>query len=163
MVKWFRLFGEQYAGFWTFGLVLFILQEVPYIVMPLLSLNSNPVMGMKETSFVLNLFEKFLGISCVLVMCFIIQKRSTFFAIGSGINKIGFVLAILILLANYFGWILYYSGYQSRWIILAFLVVLPPLYYSSIGLWRENWILMALGIAFGIVHFIHVYGNLTTF
>ncbi|NLN97496.1 MAG: hypothetical protein GX127_03765 [Eubacteriaceae bacterium] len=160
MVKWFRLFGEQYVGFWFFGLILFILQEVPYIVMPLLTLNSNPVMGMQETSFVLNFFEKVLGISCVLVMCFIVQKRETFFTIGSGINKAGFVLAILILLANYFGWMLYFSGYQSRWIILAFLVSLPPLYYAAIGLWRENWILLVLGITFGVVHFIHVYGNL---
>lgn len=161
MVKWFHLFREHYLGFWICGLILFVLQEVPYIVMPLFSLSSNPIMNMQETAPVLNLFEKVLGISCVLVTCFIVQEKATVFSIGRGIQKLGFVLAVLILLTNYFGWLLYFSGHQTNWIMLFFMVALPPLYYAAIGLWRENWILLALGIAFGIVHVVHVYGNLT--
>lgn len=160
MIKWFSLFRGQYVGFWIFGLILFILQEVPYIVMPLLTPNSNPIMDMKETAPVLNVFEKILGISCILAMCFIVQEKATFFSIGSGTQKSGFVLATLILLMNYFGWTLYYSGYQTIWIMLIFMVALPPLYYAAIGVWRGNGVLFVLGIAFGIVHVVHVYGNL---
>ena len=50
MVRWFKLFGDQYLGFWGLGLVLFVLQEVPYIVMPFFPLETNPIMQMTETS-----------------------------------------------------------------------------------------------------------------
>lgn len=32
MVKWFKLSGEQYFGFWILGLVFFALQELPYMI-----------------------------------------------------------------------------------------------------------------------------------
>ena len=35
MVRWIKLFGNQYLGFWVLGLVLFALQEIPYMLMPL--------------------------------------------------------------------------------------------------------------------------------
>ncbi|MBP3880901.1 MAG: hypothetical protein J6E40_01770 [Lachnospiraceae bacterium] len=69
MVRWFKLFDHQYFGFWVLGLVLFAIQEIPYMVM-------------------------------------------------------------------------------------------PPLYYVAIGLWRRNVLLAALGVVFLVVHFVHVYGNL---
>ena len=34
MVRWFELFGDQYFGFWVPGVVLFAIQEIPYMVMP---------------------------------------------------------------------------------------------------------------------------------
>ncbi len=30
MVRWFKLMGDQYFGFWALGLVLFAFQEIPY-------------------------------------------------------------------------------------------------------------------------------------
>ena len=36
MVRWIKIFGNQYLGFWALGLVLFALQEIPYLLMPLL-------------------------------------------------------------------------------------------------------------------------------
>ena len=33
MVRWFKLFDHQYFGFWVLGLVLFAIQEIPYMVM----------------------------------------------------------------------------------------------------------------------------------
>lgn len=160
MFKWFKLFKGQYVGFWILGLILFVLQEMPYIVMPLLNLSSNPIMNMPETSYVLNICEKVLGILCILAMCFIVKENMKVFDIGSGISRIGFILTILILLTNYFKWMLYFIGYQSFWIMLIFIVILPPLYYTAIGLWRGNWFLLALGVSFEIVHFIHMYSNL---
>ena len=32
MVRWIKLFGNQYLGFWILGLVLFALQEIPYMI-----------------------------------------------------------------------------------------------------------------------------------
>ena len=60
---------------------------------------------------------------------------------------------------EFFGWGLYFCGVQTIGAIMFFIVLMPPLYYVFIGLWRENWMLLFTGILFGIVHFCHVYGN----
>lgn len=160
MVKWIKIFGDQYLGFWILGLVLFALQEVPYMVMPLLKLKNNPIMNMQESSAVLDICEKILGSLCIALMTFIIQKDISLFSIGTGFQRIGFFAAIIVLILNYAGWLFYFNGYQSIVIMMFFIVVLPPLYYVCIGLWRENWILLFTGIVFEIVHFVHVFENL---
>ena len=160
MVKWIKLGGSQYLGFWGLGLILFALQEVPYMVMPFFELENNPIMNMKESSMVLDVCEKILGSLCIAVMTFVVQENVSFFHIGTGISKIGFISAAAVLLLNFFGWGLYFYGFQSLEIMMFFIVVLPPLYYVCIGLWRENWVLLVTGALFEIVHFVHVYGNL---
>lgn len=160
MVRWFKIFGDQYIGFWILGLILFALQEIPYMVMPLFHLENNPIMNMQESSATLNICEKVLGSLCVAIMTFIIQEEVAFFRVGTGICRIGFVLAVFVLLLNFVGWGLYFGGHQSIGIMMFFIVLLPPLYYVFIGLWRENWILLITGILFEAVHFSHVYGNL---
>ena len=160
MVRWCKLFGEQYLGFWILGLVLFALQEVPYMVMPLFHLENNPIMNMQESSVLLDICEKVSGSLCIAVMTFIIQGQAGFFHIGNGINRIGFFSAVIVLLLNYLGWWLYFNGHQSIGIMMFFIVFLPPLYYVCIGIWRQNLILVIVGIIFGVVHFTHVYGNL---
>ena len=74
MFKFFRLFGSQYLGFWILGLLLFAVQEIPYMVMPLIKPQSNPIMNMKESSAVLDISEKILGSSCIALMTFIVHK-----------------------------------------------------------------------------------------
>ena len=32
MVRWIKLYGQQYFGFWVLGLVLFAFQEIPYML-----------------------------------------------------------------------------------------------------------------------------------
>lgn len=161
MIRWIKIAGNQYLGFWVPGLILFALQEVPYMVMPLFKLSGNPVMNMQETSMILDIAEKALGSLCIAIMTFIVQENASLFSIGSGISRIGFIAAIVVLLLNFFGWGLYFHGYQSLGIMMFFIVVLPPLYYICIGLWRENWPLLAAGALFEIVHFTHVFKNLT--
>jgi hypothetical protein len=61
MVKWFKLTQHQYIGFFALGLAFFSLQELPYIIMPFIPLESNPLMEMTDKSAVLNAAEKALG------------------------------------------------------------------------------------------------------
>lgn len=160
MAKFFRLFGNQYLGFWVLGLVLFAVQEIPYMVMPLLKSEANPIMNMKESSVILDVFEKILGSSCVAFMIFIVHKESSLFSIADGKEKLFFSLSVIVLLLNFIGWAIYFSGYQSVFVMMFFIVLLPPLYYVFIGLWRSNILLTITGGVFLIVHFIHVLGNL---
>ena len=161
MVRWFKLFGDQYLGFWGLGLVLFVLQEVPYIVMPFFPLETNPIMQMTETSAALDLWEKILGSLCIALMIFVVHKDAVLFSVAGGRERLFFTLTVILLLANYFGWALYYAGHQSVLIMMLFIVAIPPLFYAAIGLWRHNILLTVSGFVFLAVHFIHVLGNLT--
>lgn len=160
MTKWLKLIGNQYLGFWSIGIILFVLQEIPYMVMPFIKLENNPIMNLPETSIIFNIIEKILGSLCIALMIFVINNDMTLFSIGTGIQKIAFVSMIIILLLNYFGWMLYFKGYQSVAIMMFFIVFLPPLYYVCIGVWRENWFLVYTGITFFFIHSIHTFKNL---
>ena len=160
MFKWIKLINNQYLGFWLLGIGLFAVQEIPYMIMPFLKLENNPIMNMTETSEVLNILEKILGSLCIALIIFIVNQETRFFAIGTGIQKIAFIAMIIVILLNFFGWILYFKGYQSIPIMMFFIVLLPPLYYVFIGIWRKNWLLVFTGIFFLFVHFKHVYNNL---
>ena len=160
MVRWVKILENQYLGFWVLGLVLFALQEIPYMLMPLFHLETNPIMNMTETSAVLDVCEKILGSLCIALMVFIVHKDATLFSIANGREKLFFTLAMVILLTNFFGWGLYFTGHQSIFVMMFFLVLLPPLYYVTIGLWRQNVPLTATGAIFLAVHFTHVLGNL---
>ncbi len=160
MVRWVKLFGNQYLGFWVLGIVLFAVQEIPYMVMPLFNLKTNPIMNMTETSMTLDVCEKILGSLCIALMVFIVHKDAKLFSIADGREKIFFILAVILLMANFAGWVLYFTGHQSILIMMLFIVALPPLYYVAVGLWRQNLPLAVTGAVFLTVHFIHVWGNL---
>lgn len=160
MAKFFKLFGNQYLGFWVLGLVLFAVQEIPYMIMPLFKLETNPIMNMKESSELLEILEKILGSSCVAFMIFIVHKESNLFSIADGKEKLFFSLSVIVLLLNFIGWAIYFGGHQSVFVMMFFIVLLPPLYYVFIGLWRNNILLSITGGVFLVIHFIHVFGNL---
>lgn len=160
MVKWIKLFDNQYLGFWVFGLVLFAIQEIPYMIMPLLKLESNPIMNMQETSVVLNTCEKILGSLCIALMTFVVCDEKKLFSIRDVHELLFFGISMGILLLNFFGWFLYFTGHQSTFVMMFFIVMMPPLYYVFIGLWRSNVLLTVTGCMFLIVHFTHVLGNL---
>lgn len=160
MFRFVKIFGNQYLGFWIFGLILFAVQEIPYMIMPLLKLQSNPIMNMKESSAFLDTCEKILGSLCIAFMTFIVHKNAELFSITSKNEKVFFCLTALVLLINFAGWLLYFTGHQSIFVMMLFIVVMPPLYYVFIGLWRNNTILTITGCVFLIVHFCHVLGNL---
>ena len=160
MVKWIRATQRQYIGFFALGLAFFALQELPYIIMPLVPLSSNPLMEMQDKSLLLNAAEKLLGMSCIIVMLFLVHEDAKWFSLDSAVEK-GFFCAAMLAVGMYFaGWILYFNGFQSRLIIIGLLVAMPPIYYGFIGLWRKNYPLAALGGMFLLAHLANVWNNL---
>lgn len=160
MFRFIKLFGNHYLGFWILGLALFAVQEIPYMIMPLFKLETNPIMNMKESSVILDMAEKVLGSLCIAFMMFIVDKNSKLFSVADGKEKLFFILTVLVLLLNYIGWAFYFGGHQSVFVMMFFIVLMPPLYYVFIGLWRNNTVLAVSGGIFLIVHFVHVLGNL---
>ena len=100
MVRWFKLFGDQYLGFWLPGLILFLLQEVPYIVMPLFHPETNPIMQMTETPMSLDICEKILWSLCIALMGFVVHKDAVLFSAAGARERLFFVLTVILLLAN---------------------------------------------------------------
>lgn len=160
MFKFFKIFGNQYLGFWVLGLLLFAVQEIPYMVMPLFKLQTNPIMNMTESSPVLDMLEKLLGSLCIAFMIFVVHKNSSFFLPADGREKLFLALAGIALLLNFIGWGIYFGGVQSVFVMMFFIVVMPPLFYFFIGFWRKNILLTITAVPFLIIHFIHVLGNL---
>lgn len=161
MVKWIRLSASQYLGFWAPALLLFAMQEIPYMLMPLFKLEANPIMNMRESSVFLDTCEKVLGCLCVILMTFTVHKDAALFSASETREQVFLALSAAALLLNFIGWGLYFAGYQSVFVMMLFIVTLPPLYYFFIGLWRKNTLLAAAGCVFLLVHFTHVLLNLT--
>ncbi len=160
MVKWLRLTKNQYFGLFLLGFAFFLLQELPYIVMPLMPLTTNPLMEMQDKSIVLNALEKLLGISCILVMLFLVREDAKWFSLNDPRQIAFFGVAMAAIVGYFIGWGFYFSGFQSRALILCTLVALPPLYYAFIGLWRKNYVLAVLGGMFMITHISNVWNNM---
>lgn len=161
MVKWFKLSQNQYFGFFALGLVFFILQELPYIFMMFIPLNSNLLMEMQDKSVVLNTIEKVLGVSCIVVMLFLVRSDAKWFSLNTKKEITFFTVAIVAIIGYFTGWIFYFNGVQSLLLILCSLVALPPIYYAFIGLWRGNYVLAVLAGMFFFAHMSNVWYNLT--
>lgn len=160
MFKWFKIVKNQYFGLWLIALALFAVQEIPYMVMPLIHLETNPVMNMPTNSLFLDVCEKIFGVLCIVVMTLIVHKDNTLFSVKSKSEVAFFSVAVCVIALNFIGWILYYCGFQSVAIMIIFIFALPPLYYVFIGLWRKNYFLVGVGGAFFIVHLSNAFVNL---
>lgn len=160
MVKWIKITENQYFGFWFLGLLFFAVQEIPYMIMPLMKLNTNPIMEMTDKSVFLNVCEKALGSLCIALMLFAVNDRVSIFNLDSKRDVITFSLVMAVLLLNFVGWGLYFKGFQSTVVMMAFLVALPPLYYAFIGLWRSNTVLFITAWLFLGAHIMNVWNNL---
>lgn len=160
MVKWFKLSENQYFGLFALGFIFFFIQELPYIIMPLIPLSTNPLMEMQDKSAVLNIAEKALGISCIIVMLFLVRSDAKWFSLATTKEIAFFSVAMIAIVGYFIGWIFYYRGFQSLPLILCTLVALPPIYYTFIGLWRKNCALAVLGGMFLLAHMLNVWNNL---
>ena len=160
MFKWVKLFKNQYFGLWLIGLLLFAIQEIPYMIMPLIPLETNPIMNMPENSMFLDICEKIAGVLCVAVMVLIVHKDNKLFSVRTKTEIAFFSAAAGAIALNFLGWILYFCGIQSVAVMILFLFALPPLYYLFIGLWRKNYVLVAVSGIFFVIHLSNAFVNL---
>lgn len=160
MLKLFKIIKSQYFGLWLLGLLLFAIQEIPYMVMPLIPLKANPIMEMPINSVFLDICEKIFGVLCIVLMVLVVHKDNKLFSITSKSEKAFFLIALVIIVFNFIGWILYFCELQSVAIMIIFIFALPPLYYLFIGLWRKNYFLVTVSCLFFIVHLSNAFVNL---
>jgi hypothetical protein len=156
----FRIYGNYYCRLWLPGIVFFLIQELPYAVMPFLSLTSNPLMEMQTSGHVLDVMEKLSGIMSVVLLVLPVNDKDADASLKISRNKIFFVLALLFLAVYFVGWWFYFNGFQRIAWMLSCLVAMPPLYYMSLGLWRRNRPLVIVAVFFLVFHIANVWTGL---
>ena len=160
MKIFFKLFGSHWLGLWFPALILFAVQELPYMLMPLIKPDPNPIMNLPEHCKPLAVAEGVLGSACIALMLLVVNKNASLFGTGEGAGRVFFILACTALALNFIGWGIYFAGIRTAAVMLIFIVAMPPLYYLFIGLWRENYILAGTAAVFLCVHFSHVFLDL---
>ncbi len=70
-------------------------------------------------------------------------------------EKIFLFLAFLMIVINFIGWTMYYTGYQNGWLIIISQFAVVPLYYLFFGLWKSNYLLVGTAVPFFVIHTIN--------
>ena len=130
------------------------------MIMPLIPLQTNPVMNMPVNSVFLDVCEMIFGVLCVVVMCLIVHNDNKLFTIKTKSEITFFSIAAGIITLNFIGWIIYYCGIQTVAVMIVFIFALPPLYYLFIGLWRKNYFLVGVSGMFFVIHLSNAFINL---
>ena len=159
MLKFIRLFGHYYLGLSFIGLAAFVIQEIPYMVMPLIKLRSNPIMNMQGGNRYLETAQGICGVLSMILLMLIVRDDTTVFPITATKEILFFSLTVLMILINFAGWAFYYTGHQYGWLIVLTQFAAVPLYYMFYGLWQRNYLLVASSVPFFVIHTVNGYIN----
>ena len=155
MLKFTHLFKNYYPGISFIGIVAFVIQEIPYMIMPLIRPVSNPIMNMQNEIKWIETVQGVFGFLSMILLILIVRDDVKFFSVSTTREKVFFCLTILMILINFVGWVLYYMGYQYDWLIVLSQFAVVPLYYLFFGLWKSNYLLVGATVPFFLIHTIN--------
>ena len=112
MLKFIHLFKNYYLGISIIGMIAYVIQEIPYIIMPLVNPTHNPIMCMQNEIEWLVTIQNILGVLTMVFLMLIVRDDVGLFSLRTTKEKTFFALTALMLLINFIGWTAYYSGYQ---------------------------------------------------
>ena len=155
MLKFVHLFKHYYVGISFIGIAAFVIQEIPYIIMPLINPESNPIMNMQNEIKWIETVQGLLGILSMILLMLIVRDDVGFFSLSTSREKAFFLLTILMIAINFVGWAFYYTGHQYGWLIVLSQFAVVPLYYLFFGLWKSNYLLVGVAVPFFLIHTIN--------
>ena len=155
MLKWIHLFKNYYFGLSLMGIIIFCIQEIPYMIMPLIKPNSNPITNISNEIVWLENLQMVSGIFTMILLMLTIKGDEALFPFDTSRNVISFVFMVSMILINFVGWGFYYSGKQVSWLIILSQFAVVPLYYMFYGLWKENYMIVGSSSLFFIIHTIN--------
>lgn len=159
MIKFFRLFNNYYFGISFIGIIAFVIQELPYMIMPLIKPEPNPIMDLQNESKQIQILQGVFGMLSMLLLMLLVRDDVSFFPIETTRDKLFFISTIVMILINFTGWAFYYSGHQIGWLIVVCQFAAVPLYYLCFGAWTYNYPLVCTAAVFFIIHTINGYMN----
>ena len=155
MLKFLHLFKHYYLGISFIGIIAFVIQEIPYIIMPLIKPESNPIMNMQNEIKWLEILQGIFGMLSMVLLMLIVRDDDKLIPVDTVSDKVFLLLAVFMILINFVGWIAYYLGYQYGWLIMISQFAVVPLYYLFFGLWKSNYLLVVAAIPFFVLHTIN--------
>ena len=155
MIKFLHLFKNYYFGISFIGIAAFVIQEIPYIVMPLIKPASNPIMNMQNEIKWIGTVQGIFGVMSMILLMLIVRDDGKLIPIETTKEKTFLFLMILMILINFIGWTLYYMGYQYGLLIIISQFAVVPLYYLFFGLWQRNYLLVGAAVPFFVIHTIN--------
>ena len=132
-----------------------MIQEIPYIVMPLIKPASNPIMNMTNEIKWIEMVQSIFGIFSMILLMVIVRNDVKLIPRETTKDKAFLFLMIMMMLINFIGWILYYMGRQYGWLIIICQFAVVPLYYLFFGLWKSNYLLVGTAVPFFVIHTIN--------
>lgn len=159
MLKFFHLFKNYYFGISFIGIIAFVTQEIPYIIMPLVKPASNPIMNMQNEVKWIETVQGIFGMLSMILLMLLVRDDVKLFSIATIREKVFFALTLIMILINFVGWAFYYSGHQYGWLIVISQFAVVPLYYLFYGVWKNNYFLVGAAAIFFIMHTINGYMN----
>lgn len=141
--------AEKYKfGFDVAGLILFLLVMAPTFIWMAIPA-PNDILKAESTTPMVDAIGSVCQILCIASLCMIINKER---------GKLRFsplvIATIACVVMYFFGWVLYYSGFTSAWIIL--LLTIPPCAaFILFALDRKNLPAVVFAIGFTICHLIY--------
>lgn len=142
-------FIKQYKiGFSLYGLLAFVMQELPYLPWFLWPPANNPLANNIPSNIFWGIPEKFGGVLTVGFLIIIINISANRPKVK---NKL-FIISALCLITYYICWIFYFSGITNAWLIVIGLSAVVPIYYLFISLWLKNHFAAITSIIFFVGH-----------
>ena len=155
MLKFIHLYKNYYLGISFIGIAAFVIQEIPYIVMPFIKPESNPIMSMTSEIKWIETVQGIFGLLSMILLMLIVRDDVKLIPIETTKDKTFLFLTILMILINFIGWTLYYMGHQYGWLIIISQFAVVPLYYLFFGLWKSNYLLVGTAVPFFVIHTIN--------
>ena len=159
MIKIAHLCKNYYLGISFIGIIAFAIQEIPYIIMPLVKPEPNPIMNMQNELKWLQTIQGVFGVLSMVLLMLIVRDDVGFFPLEKTRDKVFFILTLVMILFNFIGWAFYYSGHQYGWLIVISQFAVVPLYYLCFGMWKYNYPLVLTAALFFAIHTINGYMN----
>lgn len=152
MLKFVHLFKHYYLGISFIGIAAFVIQEIPYMIMPLIKPESNPIMNMQNQIKWLEILQGLFGVLSMILLMLIVRDDVKVFSLATSKEKVFFGLTVLMITVNFVGWAFYFAGHQYGWLIIISQFAVVPLYYLFFGLWKNNYLLVGAAAAFFLIH-----------
>ena len=100
VIKFVHLFKTYYLGISFIGIIAFVIQEIPYIIMPLIKPTSNPIMNMQNEIQWIEKVQGLVGMLSMFLLMLIVRDDIKFFSISTTKEKTFFALTIGMILIN---------------------------------------------------------------
>jgi predicted neutral ceramidase superfamily lipid hydrolase len=135
-------------GFSLYGLLAFLLQELPYLPWLLCPPINNPLANNIPINTFFGIIEKIGGVLTVASLILVTRKLT----IQKDFKNMYLIIAVVCLIAYYICWVLYFNGITNVLLIIIGLTAVVPIYYFFVAMWLKNYFAVIISILFFFGH-----------